>query len=240
MMCAQPSAITPRAVCPQNDAPPPKRSKPDRSTAMSRHLFVLPAAIAMIVAVLAGGCNRDTYAPVSQSQSDYETASQAPSLDLSRLSRRIHEGVNDVRQERNLSPLAWNDTLAAVAQLHSRDMAENDFFSHRNPDGEGPTERGVGEGFSCEKTFEQYRTEGIAENIYYTYPYSSYQSTERNGEEVRRYNWKTEEDIAEEIVRGWMDSPDHRQNILDPRYDREGLGVARASDDRLYVTQNLC
>lgn len=207
---------------------------------MPRHLIVLPAAIVMIAAALAGGCNRSTYAPNSQSQSGYETTAQAPPLDLSRLSRRVHERVNDIRQERNLNLLAWNDTLATVARLHSRDMAENDFFAHQSPDGEGPTERGRAEGFSCEKTFDQYRTEGIAENIYYTYPYSSYQTTRRNGEELRRYDWKTEEDIAEEIVRGWMESPGHRRNLLDPRYDQEGLGIERAGDDRLYITQNLC
>tara|TARA_R110002051_G_scaffold21845_2_gene57396 strand:+ start:171 stop:746 length:576 start_codon:yes stop_codon:yes gene_type:complete len=32
-------------------------------------------------------------------------------------------------------PLAWSCKLEAAAQLHSQDMAENDYFSHTNPNG---------------------------------------------------------------------------------------------------------
>jgi uncharacterized protein YkwD len=34
-----------------------------------------------------------------------------------------------------------NDHLQRAARLHSHDMFERDYFSHTNPDGEGPKER---------------------------------------------------------------------------------------------------
>ena len=38
------------------------------------------------------------------------------------------------------------------------------------------------------------------------------------------------------IVDGWMTSPGHRRNILDPRYTHLGVGVA-AKDKMCYATQ---
>ncbi len=51
-------------------------------------------------------------------------------------------------------------------------------------------------------------------------------------------DYMTMEEIASRIVDGWMDSPGHRQNILETSYDKEGIGVV--ADERVYVTQNFC
>jgi uncharacterized protein YkwD len=50
----------------------------------------------------------------------------------------------------------------------------------------------------------------------------------------------TMEEIASQVVNGWMNSPGHRENILNARYDREGIGIAVSSDGKVYVTQNFC
>ena len=192
-----------------------------------------------MVSLLACGCSRTTYAPESQTQATYEEKS-APSLDLAQLARTIHELVNKERAQRDLPALQWSDELADIARAHSRDMVSRDFFAHVNPDKQDPTDRGRQAGFSCEKSQGDYRTEGLGENIFYTYQYDSYETWSENGTERRRYNWKSPEALAREVVQGWMDSANHRENILNPRYDLQGLGVARTDQDRLYVTQNLC
>jgi uncharacterized protein YkwD len=38
-------------------------------------------------------------------------------------------------------------------------------------------------------------------------------------------------------VKMWMESPTHRENILDRSYSSAGVGVATARDGRVYVTQ---
>ena len=44
------------------------------------------------------------------------------------------------------------------------------------------------------------------------------------------------EDPAAEIVKGWLESGDHRENIEGP-YERTGIGAARSLVGEIYVTQ---
>jgi uncharacterized protein YkwD len=37
-----------------------------------------------------------------------------------------------------------------------------------------------------------------------------------------------------------MGSSGHRENILSSAYDREGIGVAIAKDDKVYITEDFC
>ena len=39
--------------------------------------------------------------------------------------------INEERDEAGLGPLTWSDRVAEVARLHSGNMAEYDFFSHK-------------------------------------------------------------------------------------------------------------
>lgn len=43
---------------------------------------------------------------------------------------------------------------------------------------------------------------------------------------------------ADELHSGWMNSPPHRANMLNPRYDQMGIGITRVGE-RLYATQDL-
>lgn len=76
---------------------------------------------------------------------------------------------------------------------------------------------------------------GLAENISQNWTYDSI--TYING--VPSYNWNHDEDIAEKTVNGWMNSQGHRANILSG-FHSEGIGVAIASDDKVYITENFC
>lgn len=76
---------------------------------------------------------------------------------------------------------------------------------------------------------------GLAENIAQNWTYES--TTYING--IPIHDWNTEENLAEQTVNGWMNSPGHRENILSG-FHSEGIGVAIASDDKVYFTQNFC
>lgn len=45
--------------------------------------------------------------------------------------------------------------------------------------------------------------------------------------------------VAERIHQGWMDSPGHRENLLNPAYTRIGVGVAHSAEHGWYLTQNF-
>ena len=159
-----------------------------------------------------------------------------PPIDITTLELRVHELINQQRRSNGLSSLSYDSSLASIARKHSADMARNNYFAHVNLEGLGPTERGTKVGYSCYKNYGSYYTTGIAENIMQNNLYDSI--TYYNG--IPRYAWNSQEEIAQSTVSGWMNSPGHRQNILTSNYDREGIGVAIASDSKVYVTEDFC
>jgi uncharacterized protein YkwD len=46
-------------------------------------------------------------------------------------------GINSVRAKAGCGPLALNKQLMAAAEAHARNMAEDDFFGHRDKSGKG-------------------------------------------------------------------------------------------------------
>ncbi|SIS42491.1 CAP domain-containing protein [Salimicrobium flavidum] len=56
--------------------------------------------------------------------------------------------INKDRTSRGLDPLTWKKELVPVAEAHSEDMNARNYFSHTNPDGEGPADRARSAGVS--------------------------------------------------------------------------------------------
>lgn len=159
-----------------------------------------------------------------------------PAIDIPALEMEIHTLINEQRRINGLVDLGYDSSLASVARKHSADMAQNNYFSHYNLQGLDPTARGSVDGYSCNKNYGAYSTTGISENIFQNNLYASV--TYYNG--VSRYAWNSPADIAQSTVRGWMSSPGHRENILTSTYDREGIGVAIANDNKLFITEDFC
>ncbi|MBI2011034.1 MAG: CAP domain-containing protein [Candidatus Colwellbacteria bacterium] len=62
-------------------------------------------------------------------------------------------------------------------------------------------------------------------------------------EEVPEVEWVnierlSPEEIAEKTVKGWMDSPGHRANVLNEKYERTGIGVVEVNGYYI-LTQNF-
>jgi uncharacterized protein YkwD len=132
------------------------------------------------------------------------------------LERRIFQLTNEARRKNGLPSLDSDNDLAVKARAKSDDMLTNNYFSHTNPEGKTLKDR------MQEEKPASYRTiSRIGENIYMgaRFDYS--------------VDVKTQ---ARMIVDGWMTSPGHRKNILDPSYTHMGVGVA-AKDKMCYATQ---
>ena len=54
------------------------------------------------------------------------------------------------------------------------------------------------------------------------------------------YEWNTADKIARTSVEGWMASHGHRENILNKRYEKTGVGIAIAANDQVLMTQVFC
>ncbi len=172
----------------------------------------------------------------SMSEIAVETKVKQPEINLSALENRIHELINEKRVQKGLSPIRYDTKLAYIAQKHSQDMANKNFFDHINGNGENPTARGLKSGYKCYKDYGSYYTDGIAENLFQNNLYDSV--TYYNG--IPSYDWNTLEEIAQSTVNGWMNSFGHRQNILTSTYDKEGIGIAISVDNDVLITEDFC
>ena len=157
-------------------------------------------------------------------------------FDQETLEARVHQLINEYRDEQGRSLFRWDEDLAALARAHSLDMAKNDYYQHVNRAGDDPTARARKAGYDCRNP----RSIGVAENIYLLYGHTS---TTRLGGRVT-YQWIGQEDLARRFVAGWIASQGHRQNILDRRYTRTGIGVAFGTASGIphgvYITQQFC
>ncbi|MEM6521559.1 MAG: CAP domain-containing protein, partial [Cyanobacteria bacterium P01_C01_bin.70] len=62
--------------------------------------------------------------------------------------------VNGERQQRGLNPLTLNNQLDQVADQHSKNMAEQDFFGQRGPTGVSARERLVANGYEAQTVIQ--------------------------------------------------------------------------------------
>jgi uncharacterized protein YkwD len=115
--------------------------------------------------------------------------------------------INDIRQQHHLEPLALDGKLANVARMHSRDMADRDYFAHESPAGESMGDRVTRTGIGFER---------VAENLQMSMG-------------IR--------DPVQTAADEWMKSPAHRTNILDPGFTHTGVGVAVTDAGAVYFTQ---
>ncbi len=121
---------------------------------------------------------------------------------------QIHYLVNNERRKKGLGDLYWDDELAKVARAFSRQMARESFFSHFDRNGKSVVDRA--------KSFNITGWSKIGENLFFCEGYDAFDSL---------------------AVRGWMNSSEHRRNILDRQFTTTGIGVAQTRDGRIYITQ---
>ena len=114
--------------------------------------------------------------------------------------------TNQARARAGCRPVTPSRSLSNAAYQHSRDMANNHYFSHYNRFGSGPGNREWSAG---------YRWNAYGENI----------------------AWGQRD--ASSVMNAWMNSPGHRQNILNCRYRNVGVGVAYNSRGVPYWTQDF-
>jgi uncharacterized protein YkwD len=124
--------------------------------------------------------------------------------------QQISDLANAERRGKGLGELTTNPLLVRVARQHSREMCERGYFDHASPVAELKTPM---------KRYLQAlgyvpKWACVGENLFYC--------------------------SIVDPVRGHhclMDSPAHRDNMLDERFEQIGVGVHISSDGRFWVTQ---
>ncbi|MBN2417273.1 hypothetical protein JXO52_15660 [bacterium] len=169
-------------------------------------------------------------------------------IDLELLADCIIYHTNAARRAGALGECSPDRQLTAVASAHSLEMATLNYFSHESPVRKNLTldhrlkNAGI---FLPGTTFgENLGVDfilALSEVPYYT---------ETHRGRTYYYNWQTKEKIkaqtyrqfARNMVKNWLASPGHRENLLEPRFNKIGIGVAAGryrGHAALYVTQNF-
>jgi len=155
-------------------------------------------------------------------------ASNTSAENIAWLERRTFDLVNDERAAHNLTILKWNEDVTAVARAHSTDMATNAFFSHTGSDGSNVSTRLMADGV--------YYWNSSGENILMESGVSYYLTNILGI--VKKIEYNTFEQLAQNATQGWLNSTGHRENILESKFDETGVGVY-ALNDSYYFTQDF-
>lgn len=130
--------------------------------------------------------------------------------DVERLIRQL---TNQFRQDEGLSVVESNDKLQQTAQKFAQYMARTDRYGH-TADGQRPSQR------AKEQKYDYCL---ISENIAYQFRTSGYPT----------------EELAEQFVTGWKNSPPHRKNMVDPDVTQIGVGVAQSEKTGAYYAVQM-
>ena len=165
-------------------------------------------------------------------------------LDPAAVERWVITYTNEERQERGLGLLEHDPEISDIARAHSEAMVATGKLSHE-VNGHGPTDRALLAGFDCQaRNSDGSISYGLAENISLNHRVKQWQGI---GADWKPLSYmRTVQDTARDIVGNWMDSPAHRENILDESYRRIGVGVVTEVKEKygwhnetFYATQNF-
>jgi uncharacterized protein YkwD len=110
--------------------------------------------------------------------------------------------INQVRASHHLAPLRLSTSLGAAARAHSDQMGADGYFAHESYDGSAFWKRVqhyYGQG--------RYRYWSVGENLL----------------------WSSPDVDAAGALRMWMNSPEHRANLLNPRWREIGISAVHVT-----------
>jgi uncharacterized protein YkwD len=142
-----------------------------------------------------------------------ETQEHAGQVDLDRVERLILKQVNTFRQHHKREPVKLNSDLDDAAEYFAEYMAKTGNYGHQ-ADGKQPSER------AREHDYEYCI---VLENIAWAY----------------RSDGFTPEELAEQFVSGWENSPGHRKNMLEANVVHTGTAVAQNQESGKYYAVQM-
>lgn len=196
----------------------------DRSSAAT--LWVAVAGLLLGGFFLLGLLSIGGAGPLPPTEGTQSTNTTAQPLNTTAAEQAIREAVNRERVARGVAAVEAEGGIAAVARNHSRDMIARGYYAHESPDGETPLDRIDDGPASCEV---------VGENIAATWWHQPFEAADGG-----RDRHTTVEELADGVAKQWLSSSSHRENMLDPRWERTGVGVAVTKDGEVLVTQNFC
>ncbi|GAB6880133.1 hypothetical protein JCM17823_24070 [Halorubrum gandharaense] len=188
--------------------------------------YLVAVAVAASVGAVGGGNVTDA------TPSGPESVSAADPVAYERFNAATAESeiatlVNDVRTRDGLSALDGASALDGLTRSHSVDMATRGYMAHETPDGQDLTDRARNAGVSSS-------CNSVGENVgrvYLDRPFRAAGET---------YDTDDEAEIAAALVAAWLESPDHRENLLSEKWSEQSVGISVDAEGAVYATHHFC
>lgn len=130
---------------------------------------------------------------------------------MAQVEQLIYTKVNEQRANNGVNALSYNTTMQKYARIKSQDMGDNNYFDHKDLNGNLITVKMKNDGVN-------YSAWG--ENIAYISGISDANA------------------LAEKFMTNWMNSQGHRENILSNNFSSIGIGVYKVGN-KVYATQEF-
>lgn len=160
-------------------------------------------------------------------------------VDVKLLQAAIFYVTNEERKKAKLKTFKYNSKIENVAAGHARDMVKYNFYSHTSQ-------------IRIKRTVQdRFHLEGLNPKFYGENICSTYGLQYENGRKVNppyragefTYAFTSKKEVipphtyisfAKEVIKLWMESPGHRQNILNPKFTTLGCGASIYFDKSFY------
>lgn len=152
-------------------------------------------------------------------------------IDYTLLQSAIFHFTNLEREKTGLKPFQLSKEAEATASGHAQDMVNYNFYSHTSPI---KFRRTLRDRLNRSGINPKYIGENICSTFGLQYQSGKKVSKPTKPGEFRYLNTSNRELIpphtyrsfAQSVVKLWMDSPGHRQNILNPQFTHLGCGAS--------------
>jgi uncharacterized protein YkwD len=173
----------------------------------------------------------------------------AKAFDLPLLEAAVFHQTNREREKLKLPLFKYGYAMNLMARLHSQEMVERQYFEHDSP---VPANRTLADrlknaglvNVTAGENLAVLPAKEIGSGHYVTHPGQGNDVwfDEATGKKVEYYTYRG---LAQEVVTQWMNSPEHKSNIVEKRFVYMGIGATRgpyedAKQDSFYFTQNFC
>jgi uncharacterized protein YkwD len=155
-----------------------------------------------------------------------ELQSNAESINETDLNKLTYKKLNDERSKRDLNRLEKREDIEEIAIYKTDRMISENYISHTAPDGEEVRDRFELFDVECKLVGEN-----LAKTFYNTKVDTGYEGT---------VTYQSMEELSTGITKQFMNSPSHKDNILDERWESHGISVQVTSDNEVYATHKFC
>jgi uncharacterized protein YkwD len=163
-------------------------------------------------------------------------------INYKKIDEVIFHLTNEIRAKNNLKPLEYDPLLAKSASMHARDMVEGNFFAHineRNAKKRTPNDRAklcaIINPILAENLIQGFGLQYKSYETAYLRGKGNFSSTP-DGELIKAHTYLS---FGEAQLNGWMNSKDHRKNILSKDALQLGCGAAYYIDPEFNYMPNF-